>query len=341
MDRLHARYPFFRAAKAAVERADIDLAEVITEERSPILRRAVERIDGAIEDGRVPDPTPDARVELLSYPVARVLVSLIDNPVLTERYALAEARRAFDLLSEEFDPGPNLRSTDIDRLTLSEVLEEFDLEDRIDAQTEGYDIHVTAYLLLTTELKGANWRLVNRALADGTVPVSRGELEALLQEAIRLRVADGLPLDVPEPIADGLEREVSRIQASLADVHIPTDVDVVDPEAFPPCMAALYDRARAGQSLTTVERFTLVSFLCSIGASAADVIEMFAPETPSEEQGFTYQVEHVHGATRSTAYPPPSCEVLGDYGICDGESCRETGHPVATYARNLETPVPE
>lgn len=333
MDRLHARYPFLQDAKAAVERADIDLADLITDERSPILRRGVERVDEAIHDGRVADPIPDSRVELLSYPIARVLISLVDNPVLTERYALAEARRAFALLESELDPGPSLRSTDRDRMTLAALLDEFDLGDRVDPQPEGYDVAVTAYLSLTTELRRSSWRLVNRGLGNGVVPVSRGELETLIQEAIRLRVADGLPLNVPETIADGLSSDVQRIQASLADVSIPSDIDVLEPAAFPNCVGALYERAKDGENLDELEQFVLVSFLCMIGASEED-IKRICSAVPTEE--LHYQIEHLHGSTRSTAYPPPSCETLASYGVCDGDVCRDTGHSVATYARNLD-----
>lgn len=336
MERVHARYPFLRDAKAAVEDADVDLMAVIESEPSPILQRAVERVRGAIDDGRVPDPSPDSEVELLSYPVARILVSLVDNPVLTNRYALAEARRAFDLLGDELRSDSLLRSSRATRLSEGELLEEFDLADRVRPTEDGYEVAVTAYLMLTTELREHRWRLVNRGLSDGMVPIRREALETLMQEAIRLRVADGLPLDVPEPIADGLSDYVGEIQASLADVRIPTDIDRIEPDAFPTCMRRLYDQMRTGEDLSHTERFTLVSFFCAIGGTADDIIKICEITQPSERERVRYQVEHVHGETRSTAYPPPTCETLASLGMCDlHEACTQYGHPLATYEANL------
>lgn len=335
MDRVHARFPFLRDAKAAVEHADIDLESMIADERSTVLDRAVARVEGAISEGRVPDPSADVRVELLSYPVARILVSLVDDPVLTDRYALAEARRAFELLASEFGSEPPLRSRQAEGLTMEELLSEFDLANRIAEHEHGYEIDVTAFLSLSSELRGPSWRLVNQPLADGTVPIDRGSVETLIQEAIRLRVADDLPLDVPESIATGLGDEVRAIRTTIANISIPNDIDVIAPDAFPPCIQSIYDRAMT-EELSDPERFTLVSFLSHIGASEEDLIAIFEPADARGEQLIRYQFEHVHGETRSTAYPPPSCDTLEAMGICDGaDVCRTHGHPLAAYEHRL------
>lgn len=336
MDRLHARYPFLASARAAVEHADVELAAVIEAERSPIVERAVERIEGAIHDGRVPDPIATVRVELLSYPVARVLVSLVDDPVLTDRYALAEARRAFALLADEVEDRPRLRSTENERLTRADLLEEFDLADRVAGNGETYELDVTAYLSLSGELRGREWRLVGRGLADGSVPVSGTELDRLVREAIRLRVAADLPLDVPEEVSAGLADRVAEIRATTADLALPGDVDAVEPAAFPTCIAEPYERMRGGEDVSPVARFTVVSFLACIGAAPEELIEAFGAPSASDEQLLRYQHDHLHGETRSTAYPPPSCATLETYGICQQDgACAEAGHPLVAYADRL------
>ncbi len=338
MDSRHARYPFLDDAKSAVDRADIDPVELVHEESSPVLDRALERVQSAIRDGRVSDPVSSTRVEVLSYPIARILVSLVENPVLSDRYALAEARRAFDFLEGELDPGPELRSVDREPLTREDLLEEFGLAERVREVDGGYAMGVTAYLKLSTELRGAEWRLVNRALADGEVPIREPELRSLLREAIRLRVADGLPLDVPEPIASALAEQVRAIQTSLASVSIPTDIDRVEPELFPTCMAELHERAQRGEDLDATERFVLVAFLCAIGADDDRVADLLGADRPSERERVAYQVERLHGETRSTAYPPPGCETLSTMGLCPyDEACQEHGHPIETYAERLAT----
>ena len=77
MEPRHARYPFLEGAREAVRAADVDLAEIATAGRGPVLTRALERVRNAIDHGVVGDPHPTLRVELLSYPLARVLVSVV------------------------------------------------------------------------------------------------------------------------------------------------------------------------------------------------------------------------------------------------------------------------
>lgn len=337
MEPRYARYPFLGDARAAVEDADIDLADLVLAERSPVVDRAVERVEGAVAAGRVPDPIGDARVELLSYPVARVLVSLVDEPVLTDRYALAEARRAYDLLQEELDADETLRSASADRITRDELLADFGLEEAVAADGEHFELAVTAYLALSTDLYGDEWRLVTRGLADGRLPVTRRELDELLREAIRDRVADGLPLRVPDRIAAALGPEVDTIERSLADVRVPTDVDTVVPGLFPPCLSALIDRLRGGESLSDFEQFAAVSFLATIGLDEEEMVEFLEADSSAREQLVRYQTKHVHGDTRSTAYPPPSCATMQAAGACVDapDRCDDDRHAVAAYARRL------
>lgn len=337
MEPLYARYPFLTDARAAVEAADIDLAKLVRADRSPEVARAVERIEGAVSGGRVPDPIGDARVELLSYPIARVLVSLVDEPVLTDRYALAEARRAFDLLAGDLHEPDTLRSGSSRRLTLEDLLRDFGLGDAVDERDSGYDLAVTAFLGLSADLRDTSWRLVNRSLADGMVPVTRPELETLLREAIRDRVADGLPLHVPDPIASVLDDEVRAIEESLADVTVPQDVNAVIPELFPPCMERHLARLRDDEPVQELERFAAVSFLTAIGMDEDEVVTFLDADDAPSEQLVRYQVRHVHGATRSTAYPPPSCATMQGAGACvdSPDRCESDGHALAAYARRL------
>ncbi len=337
MDPLYARYPFLDAAREAVHAADIDLAELVFESTAPEIDRAIERIDGAITAGRVPDPITDHRVELLSYPIARVLVSLVDEPALTARYAVAEARRAFNLLTTEPSDAETLRTASAPRLTIDELIEEFGLDIRPHADEQGYLVDLVTYLTLTTDLYGEEWRLVNRGVADGTVHIRDAERDVLVREAIRSAVADGLPLTVPDEIAGALEAHVGAIERSLADVHIPDGIGRVVPAQFPPCMDELLDRLRAGDDLTALEQFTIVSFLTCIGLDQDGVIEMIEPPTRADEAQLRYLVEHIHGGSSSTAYPPPTCATLLDADVCVDapERCEADGHPLVAYARAI------
>lgn len=338
---IHARYPFLEAARAAVEDADVDLLEIVEDPTDPVRERARLRIDEAIRSGRVDDPRRDVTVEVLSYPLARVLVSLIDRPALTARYAEAEAARAYDLFTDELERGATLRRDDGERLTLDMLLTEFELEEPVSPGEGGYRIDVWAYLSLATELGAGRWQLVNRPLEAGAVPITRTELFTLLREAVRRRVADGLPLAVPDPVATALETEVERIGTTLADVSIPGQIDVVDPAAFPPCIEALLARADAGQSLPAHSTFTLVSFLAAIGMDPGQIAARFDEWLSAEE--LQDRFERLHGETRTAAYPPPSCETLQTYGDCVNMDalCEQIAHPLEYYQARLDGAAPD
>lgn len=334
MDPLYARYPFLEEARAAVEAADIDLLDVVDTEGSPIVERAVERIDGSIRDGRVPDPIRDNRIELLSYPIARVLASLVDDPALTERYALAEARRAFSLYAADREADVGLRSSRGNRLTRDRLLADFGLEDDVVVDEDRCAVSVTPYLSLASELRQGDWRLVNRSLSGGRVPVTRVELDELIREAIRRRVGEDLPLDVPDVIAEGVAAEVERIESTLAEVPVPDGIDRVVPAAFPPCIAPAIDRLRAGEASSELARFAAVSFLGAIGMTADEVIAYIEPDDSEVEATIRRMVARVHGGTSSTAYPPPGCSTMDASGACvdHPDRCDDVGHPLAAYA---------
>lgn len=336
MDAVAARYPFLSTARAAVEEADVDLGAVVRADDSPIIEHAVERIEGAIRDGRVPDPAADPERELLSYPMARVLVSLVNEPVLTDRYALAEARRAMDLLASDQETA-GLRSTGTESLTREDLLAELELADRIVEAGDGHTLAVTTFLGLTSDLRDSSWRLVERRLAEGRVRIDTDELDVLLREAVRHRVRSDLPLEVPEEIADELAAQVDAIVGLLADVRLPTDIDVVSPAQFPPCLAALVDRIRGGESVRPIERFTVVSFLCAIGLAADELPAFLAVDSTSDERTLEYMASHVCGESSATAYPPPSCETLEALDVCvDVEDrCLDAGHLLIGYQRRL------
>lgn len=331
MRRLHARYPFLSASREAVEAADVDLAAVVREGGDPV-ERGVERVKRALVDGTVAaDRVWSARAELLSYPVARVLVSLVDVRGAVEKYARAEAALAYDRFTDDFDEDTSLKSTDEESLSLTALLADFDLSEDVRPTGDGrFDAAVGAYLDLAAPLDGTRWRLATRALGDGRVTVTRRELYELLREAVRVRVADGLPLSVPEPIVAALNVEVRELKRALEPVERTDDVDGFQPTAFPPCIEALVERAQAGE-LETTGRFALLSFLASTGVD----FERAATLVGDASEELRYQYERLAGD--GAQFAPPSCATMQANGDCYNPDarCEEISHPLAYYKRAL------
>jgi DNA primase large subunit len=335
MRRLHARYPFLRASREAVQDAEVDLGQLVTE-GGPAVERGRERVERALLAGTVAsEGRSSTRAELLSYPVARVLVSLLDTPGAVAKYANAEAALAHARFTEDFDDDAQLKSTDRERLSLDRLLADFDLSGDVRPTGEGeFLVDVTAYLKLASALEGERWRLVARELHEGVVPVRRPELYTLLREAVRRRVADDLPLSVPEGVADALAGEVRTLKDAVADVELRATPDVVEPELFPPCVKALLERA---PDLDRRGRFALVSFLAGLDVDTDAVLSFYGVETESDADSVAYQFERL-ADSRGAAFPPPACATMQAFDLCvdRDEVCADIGHPVTYYAERVE-----
>lgn len=339
MERLHGQYPFLDASRAAVEAAEIDLGTVVAE-GGPAVERGHERVERALLEGTTAPEEPrlwSTRAELLSYPVARVLVSLLDMPGAIEKYAAAEAATARERFVEDFEADLGLKSTGGERLTLDRLLADFELSGTVEPTGDGgFDIDVTAYLELASGVDGDEWRLARRPLSAGTVPITRPELYTLLREAVARRVGDSLPLSVPEGIAEPLSMELDSIRRSVADLDPPMSFEAVVPGLFPPCMRALLSQMQAGESLPDHSRFSLISFLLASGLDGEAVIELCGLSEEAAER-VQSQIARLHGENGAVV-APPSCAVMDEYGDCVDmdEVCETIQHPLSYYETALQ-----
>jgi DNA primase large subunit len=355
MDPLYAKYPFFRGAREAVGEADISPAALIAED-APAVERGRERVERALMEGTVAAEEPrqwDEREELLSYPIARILVSLVDTPAAVEKYAAAEAATAAERFRADFEADDDeLASTGPRRASLSDVLREFDLADGVRTERAAderrrresarppahYWIELGAYLTLADVDWGERWRLVNREVAAGDVRVARRELHRLIEEAVRRRVAEGLPFQVRDggagdEIAAALDDEVGELRDLLNDHDATgrTNVDTVVPALFPPCIRSLVQRARGGESLPAHSEFSLVSFLVALGMDETEVATLLDADGDDAERLET-RVTYLADAD-GTQYAPPSCATMVSYGDCTDpdERCETISHPLSYY----------
>ncbi|MFC7155917.1 DNA primase [Halomarina halobia] len=328
MDAFHARYPFLGAAREAVGAAGVDLAALVREEPA-VVERGRERVERALVAGTVEtDRRVTPRVEVLSYPIARVVVSLLDVPGAVEKYAAAEASTAYERFTAEFEGRAGVGGSD---LSLADFLDEFDLAGDVREASDGYRVAVDAYLRLAPS--GPQWALVRRSLADGTVTVTRAELYELLREACEERVADGLPFEVPDGIAEPLASTVRDVTRSLSSRRYPRSFDAAPtPDAFPPCVEHLLTEARAGEDLTAHSQFALVTFLARVGMDEEEILAAAG----REEESFAYAVERLAG--EGGPFDPPSCATMQALGDCVNPDalCESIAHPLEYYAERLE-----
>ena len=358
MDPRYARYPFFTGAREAVREADLSPAALV-EADAPAVERGRERVERALMDGTVAAEEPrqwDADSEVLSYPIARILVSLLDTPAAVEKYATAEAATARERFEADFAAADELESAARTRASLDGVLREFDLGTAVRPEQDGvgvsgrrgrgknrdpthYWLGLGAYLDLAAAEWGERWRLVNREVADGEVRVTREELSRLLEAAVERRVASGLPLEVRgseggDAIAAALAPAIEDLQELLNDTDAAgrTSVEAVVPALFPPCMRTLVQRARKGEDLPATAEFSLISFLVALGMDAEDVTTLLDVGKGETADRVKTRIEYL-AERDGTQYPPPSCATMKAYGDCvePDERCETISHPLSYY----------
>ena len=317
-------YPFTQEAAEAVRSRNISLDSLLGKSLFKTVRsRAAERLRGAIGDA-IPEGRANSDAEqlfeLLSYPLARIMVSCLNDPILMRRYALAEAKLAFRRMQDEKE-GLTILANDLG----------------VNPQGTGpWKIHFSEYIRAAHRMHSPKWKLTNRDLAGGYLTVTDIELKRLLEEAIREKVLKGLPVSVDENICQGLEEYLAPIKRDLEDLKARQKVDLgeVKEGAFPPCIQKMLSEVARGVNLAHSARFALVSFLLQINMTPAEVIALFATSPDFDQERTRYQVEHIAGAT-GTRYKPPACATMATYGNCPGEDdlCRRVRHPLSYYER--------
>ncbi len=267
--------------------------------------------------------------ELLSYPFARVLVSCIDDQFLIHRYVLSEAIAAARLLNGHDD----------------RFLSEFALDFSIDAplfenplnKEVLFKLHFTDYIKLATSMKDLKWKLVNRKLSGGVVKVAREDFIRLLQEAMRMRILENLPLNIPEEMkieCGPYLTEVIEVLQERKERFDSGSFGKIEAGLFPPCMTHAIARAGVGVNLAHSMRFALTAFLSAVGMNVEQILNIFNVSPDFDESKTRYQVEHITGSS-GTQYKPPSCSTMKTYGNCHepDELCKRIKHPLSYYQR--------
>jgi len=325
-----ADYPFSREAAARVKEAGYSLEGILAEpNREPRLsrlvrRRAKERVLGAVR-GEIPEERTHPLAELLSYPLARVMVSCLDDDLLARRYALAEAKLASRKMARE------------DLASLILLARDLEVDPRTDQ--DGLRVPFSDYLKAAARMKSRGWKLVNRSLEAGWVAVTDHELARLLEERARDRVARGLPLRVSPDVCEKLRPDLAEVVEELRERRAEERVELgeVTEGAFPPCIRGFLAAVANGANLAHTARFALTTFLLAVGMNVDEVVGVFSRSPDFDEEKTRYQVEHIAGKG-GTAYKPPSCATMATYGNCPGMDglCRWVSHPLSYYERKVK-----
>ncbi len=333
--RHYARYPFLKDAAEYVKERGVTPEELITEEAfRPARTRGRQRVLDALNKSEIGSGTTateaDVLDEILSYPMARIFVSCINDKFLTRRYALAEGvTMNWRLEQEEM-----------------EIVEEIAYQLGVDAtlEEESLRMHFADYLRFSSRLRSKDWKLVNTEVKKGYVFLNQTKFARLLQQALQDRIESELPLDLPDWIPGALSNDLKDLKALVdfrREQYKAEDFGKVSVENFPPCMQHLIGMTQAGENMPHSGRFALTAFLHHIGLSPDDILLLFATSPDFDASKTRYQVEHITGETSGTEYTPPECATMRSYGICyePDKLCNhpKIKHPL-TYYRIKQSP---
>ena len=328
-----AKYPFLNEASDYVKQLGISIDDIASPDLYPVLERAEKRLEEALSKGRVSNDFQNENAEILSFPVSNLILSLTGEERAQRRFALAEAKRAYELLRQE---SPE-KLEHIARSTFGWKLK------KIDAQPgkKFYDfaIYLADYLRNSVRLKEPKWKLPNRILDHGFVYATREEMARLLEEEVRTRIlkrSGTLSGEVPKLLQPKVARTMGLIIKWLGVSSHYEFPKIPSPEAMPPCVRHLIDNLAEGKNVQHMGRFTLASFLVNIGAGEEDIIKAFKPASDFSERMTRYQVEHIAGKRGSrTKYTCPMCTTLKTHGVCyrPDEICDTIRNPLSYYKR--------
>jgi len=320
-----AKYPFLSEAKELVHRENVRTEEIL---HDPIYQRARDigrqRVIDALDQravGAYPVASEtDALMNVFSYPIARMIVASVKHPFFRGRYALAEAKRAYEFLQQE--------SAEF----LGQVAKELNINVK-----ENLSLHFTDYLRHAPSSSN-KWKLVNMPLTQGWLRLQHRELARVLQNAIQQKLFEELrDLNPPAGVTNVFNEEVTAITNTLQQQEVKEKAEMGDASVakLPPCIRMLLAAVQSGTNVPHVGRFTLVSFINAIGLDTEEILDLFAASPDFDRERSRYQVEHITGKVSGTDYTPPGCASIKTWGLCPTEKmddiCHRVKHPLSYY----------
>ena len=322
---LFAEYPFLPGAETLLGAEAVSVRALLADPAfasARALGRA--RILAAADDPRGARDLEelaraDPSVRFLSFLFARLVLSSSTAPAAIRRWAVAEAKRN------------HARLTAVPVEELSEVARRLGFS--LTPGPDGVEVPLVDYLRLSVPIREAEFRLPRQAVRRGSVVVRPARAARLLQEAVRLRLAEPLPL-ADDVVADVRSRE-TELLTELAE-RMPSPVARAElrggplrPELFPPCIRRMQRTLQKGENLSHSGRFALAAFLHRAGADFETIVDAYRGAPDFDESVTGYQVEHITLRDGGRGYEPPECETLRSHGLCARD-----GDPTASDPRD-------
>ncbi|MDG6907626.1 MAG: hypothetical protein JRN20_17780 [Nitrososphaerota archaeon] len=326
-----AKYTFLPEAGEYVRANEISLTDLSSPVFKEVVKRAEERILEAIRSTKVSDKRLVNRdVEIMSFPVALMLVRSTNLNHLMSRYSLSEAKRAESLLEKE----DNERIIeDIFQRVLKVQLERNSI-----SNLPSFRIGLGDYTKRAVKFHKPEWKLVNKTVQGGKVYVSKEDLVRLIREEISETIMQRLVATKVPKLSAELDATVKRLIELTPPPRSSFTTLNIAPENYPPCVKESLRLLEKGENVPHYGRFLMSTYLLAVGKTTEQIMDLF-PKSPDFKKSVTqYQVEHIAGKKGGrTKYSVPSCRTLQTHSFCfkDPVKCYEISSPRQYPSREL------
>ena len=334
-----SHFPFLKKAQDHIKTRFSSLDSLLKDPKGEaLISRAIERIKEVISPKKIfaPEISDSVDDEIAAYALARIIVSCVNDKQLIDRLTRYEAERVYYFLvnEEEWNQNYKLEDTGYSRLCIT-------LAHELGIQITQDQIPLTDYVELVSPLHEDRFKLVNRRMDRGFVEIKKEERYELLRERTRLIMRHDLPHKVPSSLCEQLAPKVASIKKVYQEQML-QQFGAIDESAFPPCIQALVLALTAGTNLSHAGRFTLTTFIHSVGMNVTEIAQMYARSPDFDPEKTMYQVEHITGRGGSgTEYTAPACAAMKTTGLCVNRDkiCEYVNHPLNYYRqkRNIHS----
>ncbi|MCD6562500.1 MAG: hypothetical protein J7K23_01130 [Thermoproteales archaeon] len=328
------KYPFLPDALKYISELGLTLEDLSYDTLgNEVIRRVKEIFDAVINSLPIPPSGDDPDIEVLSYLVALIVLKIIGDRSLIEKFVV--------VLSKKYSEYINVEENNF----LLYLATTFGW--KIAYGSEGkYMMFFIDYLENIPEYRG-RWKLVHRQVSKGWVYLEKIELLRLIESGLKKYMAKQISnvniseVQLPDPVYTLVE-EISMVWNRKVKEYekVRSRYLKKGEKYYPPCIRSIIEDLKNGRNLSHSARFALASFLLNIGMDVEEVLGIFRFSPDFREDLARYQIEHIAGLRGSkTKYVTYKCDSMRSLGLCYWE-CEGISHPLQYYYKAVRGMLP-
>lgn len=340
----YIKYPFAEETIKYLKDLEIDIFS-LSERYPDVMDAAVKNIETILENGEYLLENQEygkdklyPNDEILLYPTTKMLIEIINNDFLRNKFADVISKRTSKFLSKENTPF--IKNIVENTFNWNLSFDGLELNKQYDYKMKFYD-----YLSVAPNLRDSTWKLINRKVEAGWVFLKKQEIIRLISEKVKQNIVKRpiskkeLP-KIPEIIKDKVDNLQEIIQKHKSNVESKFQEKlIINKDTYPPCITNILTKLKNGENLDHMSRLVFLFFFLNIGKSIEEIVDLFRVQPDFNEKKTTYYIEHAAGKRGSgTRYSSFACAKINTYGLCRKEEdfwcqTKNIKHPMQYLAK--------